>query len=568
MKNTIRLLAATMLILSGHSIFAQDDHGHSHDEAAAGAAPATGKFITYAESQQYELTLKHGKIEPGKPAELTLYVADYATNRPLEGVEIKASAQEDPSLALKIEPHEPGVYHVEGNFPKAQAYSLALNLNSKSNGADLLLLKNVEVGKEPPQAEEAATEKPLPTGSSDWWKYVLVFVGGLGLGYLFLRRKPKAAAAMLVALSIPAAVQQAGAHGPEGHGDEKGGTAGNTIHIPKETQFLFELLTQRVADGDFQPSIALYGTVVPSPGGFANVTTPQNGRVVSLKVSPGQKVGAGQVVAVLTPSGSQSERVSVAAETGRLRVEIQAAQAELVAAERELNRLRSISDIAAKRDVQAAEARYNAAKANLEALQNVSSGSVAAASGNIVLKAPVAGTVGQFTLAPGAEVPAGTTLFSITNLSKVFVEAQVYDKDSEVVRNAEKYTVTCTNDDHKTAQVRLVSAALEVNPTNQSQKVLFELQNPGGEFKIGEFVTLQAFQRTSGKTIFVPNSALSEINGKPVVFLKDAPEMYAVSYVSLGEDNGTHTVVLKGIEAGERFVSAGTYQVKMMMLNQ
>ena len=161
-------------------------------------------------------------------------------------------------------------------------------------------------------------------------------------------------------------------------------------------------------------------------------------------------------------------------------------------------------------------------------------------------------------------MPAGTTLFSITNLSRVFVEAQVYDRDSELVENAGKFTVTCTNDDHKTAEVRLVSAALEVNPTNQSQRVLFELANPGGDFKIGEFVTLRAFRSAGGKTIFVPNSALSEINGKPVVFLKDGPESYSVSYVSLGEDNGAHTVVLKGIEPGERLVTTATYQVKMM----
>ena len=107
-----------------------------------------------------------------------------------------------------------------------------------------------------------------------------------------------------------------------------------------------------------------------------------------------------------------------------------------------------------------------------------------------------------------------------------------------------------------------------MNPTNQSQKVLFEVLNPGGEFKLGEFVTLQAFQQVTDRTIFVPNSSLTEINGKPVLFVKLNPEMYEVRYVSLGEDNGSHTVVLKGIDEAERYVTAGTYQVKMMMLNQ
>lgn len=566
MKNIIRLLAIITLS-GGQAIFAQDDHGHSHAEPAAGGAAHTELFTAYAESQKYELTLKHAEIAPGSPAELTLYVADYASNRPLENVTIKASVQEDPSLKLSVNAHEPGVYHIDGTFPNAQSYSLALSLDSKANGADLLLIKSVEVGKS--LIGEAETAHEDDHAHVHWWQWALVFFGGLGLGFLLFRRKPRVAAAILVALAIPASIEQAAAHGPDGHGgDEKSGTAGNSVEIPKETQFLFGLLTQRVAPGDFQPTIQLFGTIVASPTGFANITTPQNGRIVSLKVTPGQKVNAGQVLATLKPSGSQSDQVAVATETGRLRVEIRAAQAEFAAAEKERNRLQAIQDIAAKKEVQAAEARYNAAKANLDALQNAFKVSGAAASGEIILKAPISGTVGQFTLAPGTELPAGTTLFSVTNLSKVLVEAQVYDKDSEIVSKAQRYTVTCTNDNHKTAKIQLLSAAMEVNPTNQSQKVLFELANPDGEFKIGEFVTLEAFQQTSDKTIFVPNSALTEINGKPVILIKEAPEMYAVSYVSLGEDNGTHTVVLKGIEPGERFVTAGTYQVKMMLLNQ
>jgi hypothetical protein len=114
----------------------------------------------------------------------------------------------------------------------------------------------------------------------------------------------------------------------------------------------------------------------------------------------------------------------------------------------------------------------------------------------------------------------------------------------------------------------MIGTALEVNQTNQSQKVLFALQNPEQEFKIGEFVTIRAFQRNMDKVVFVPNSALSEINGKPVLFIKDAPEKYAVRYIAPGQDNGTHTIVMKGLEESERFVTSATYQVKMMMLNQ
>lgn len=553
--------------LTPNEMYAQDDHGHTHEEiggADSNRDGAEGVFSVYAESQKYELSLKHGHIEPGHETELILYIADYFTNAPLSEIDLRIEVKEDSSIHIETEYVEPGIYHLNGQFPQATPYSLIVNLNSKVKGADLLLLAPVEVGVEPPHEDEVVAEEH--EHGSSWWKYALVFLGGLGIGYLILRRRPKVAVAILVVISVHAVMYDAQAH--EGHDEVKKTTAGNEAFIPKETQFLFKVLTQPVATGDFKPSIELFGTVIPSPSGFANITTPQTGKVTSLNVMPGQKVTKGQTLAVVVPSTSLSDQVGVATETGRLRADIQAAQAELTAAEKELNRLRSIADIAAKKDVQAAEARYAAAKSNLQSLRSISSGSVTGTSGSVTLKAPVSGTIGQFSLATGAEIISGTTLFSITNLDKVYIEAQVYDQDADLVRNASSYTVQCTDENHETAEVRLVSDALEVNASNQSHKVIFELHNPEGEFKIGEFVTLQAFQNQVDKTLFIPNSALSEISGKPVVYVKDGPEKYSVRYISPGEDNGTHTVVLQGLQEKERYVTNGAYQVKMMMLNQ
>ncbi|HQW03602.1 MAG TPA: efflux RND transporter periplasmic adaptor subunit, partial [Saprospiraceae bacterium] len=89
-----------------------------------------------------------------------------------------------------------------------------------------------------------------------------------------------------------------------------------------------------------------------------------------------------------------------------------------------------------------------------------------------------------------------------------------------------------------------------------------------GDFKIGEFVNIRVFASTASHQITLPNSAFTEINGKPVVFIKEAAEKYTVSYVQLGHNNGTHTSILKGIEEGQRAVINGSYQLKMIYLNQ
>ena len=94
------------------------------------------------------------------------------------------------------------------------------------------------------------------------------------------------------------------------------------------------------------------------------------------------------------------------------------------------------------------------------------------------------------------------------------------------------------------------------------------MDNAGGAFKIGEFVTVRVQSANGTRGLSVPNSAISELNGKPVVFIKDAPEVVSVAYVTLGADNGSRTQIVTGAEADERVIVSGTYQAKMIYLNQ
>jgi RND family efflux transporter MFP subunit len=234
-----------------------------------------------------------------------------------------------------------------------------------------------------------------------------------------------------------------------------------------------------------------------------------------------------------------------------------------------MDRLKKIEDIAAGKDLAAAEANLAAARAELSALENRAVGANSSANArSVALVAPISGVVGAFTLAAGEEVAAGQTLLTVTNINKVYVEAQVYDRDLAAVQVGNKFLVTCSTDDHKTAEVRLISQAQTMNTGNQSQRVLFEMDNPQGDFKIGEFVSLKALQAQTNRQISVPNSALTEINGRTAVFLKHAPEEFELAYVQTGEDDGVRTLILKGLDEDEKVVVGGAYEVKMMYLNQ
>lgn len=556
-------LALFLAVLPGMAVA----HG---DEIPSDPGVANDHFTKYGQSDRYELTLYYPELIPGAEAHLMLYVADYKSNRPIDKAELKVSTLENPQLTFEVEPFSPGVYELHATFPENKTYTLNVQINHP-NGADLIGITGVKAGEKLPTAEEAHAHEE-PVGSWLWFVGGLL-VGGLVVWFVSRRRSRVLTVALLLASAWISAPNWSPvfAHDGEEHGPKQqgGGGYGKSVYAPKETQFLFEILTQPIAIGDYQSATTMFGTIVPASGGLGVVVAPQNGRLTRVSARVGQTVRAGQTLAVLQQTVSTPDQVDIAANNSGLAVQIETAKTRLTATKREYERLKKIEDIAAGRDVQAAEANYNAALAELQTLESKALGANTAANGRtLTLTAPIDGILGPFTLTPGAEVVAGQSLFTITNLSKVYVEAQVYDRDAPVVHAGNKFLVTCSTDDHKSAEVRLISQAQNMNPGNQSQRVLFEMDNPRGEFKIGEFVTVKALDNSSSRQITVPNSALTEINGKTAVFLKHGPEEYELAYVQTGADDGTRTLILKGIAEGEKVVMNGAYEVKMMYLNQ
>jgi membrane fusion protein, heavy metal efflux system len=534
-----------------------DDHSHGNEKPAGGNVKTY--FSSEAVSDKYELFLKYDPIHPDEEAVLRLFISEYLTNKPLDSASLQITSKEDKNIKFTITRIDEGNYEIKAIFPQAKKYSLSVTISS-ALGPDLLLLQNIEPGKELPQDED---EHAHSVFNSVPFLFGTGLLAGLGIMFLFMRARYRKIAAIIMILLylLPtASVQPVMAH--EGHdaAGKKGNNFSNAFEVPKETQFLFGVTTQPVNKEAFTETTKLFGTVIPASNGQAVIQSPQTGKIINLNVRVGQNVSKGELLAVVEPSVDAGNMVSILTEKNNV-------EAELQAAKKEYERLKSIEDIAAKQDVAEAEARYQKARENKNLFDNLSNGQ---ASGKaIFLRSPINGTVGNFTYTIGSNVTAAESILTVTNLSKVYVEAQVFDKDADRVNNGRNFLVECANaNEHKTAEVKLLAPAQSINPTNQTQRVIFEMDNPDGDFKIGEFVNVRVFAAQQSKEIALPNSAISEINGRPVVFIKDRAEQYSVSYITTAQNNGTHTVINKGIEEGERVVINATYQMKMIYLNQ
>ena len=365
---------------------------------------------------------------------------------------------------------------------------------------------------------------------------------------------------LTVLLPPPAAVL---AHGGEDHGDAAKPSAGvamaDAVALPKESQFLFGVRTALAAYSGTYTRVTLYGTVSAAAGGEGRVVVPQTGRIVRLAAQVGQAVRAGQTLAVVDQTLNATQQIGLSTEKAN-------AQAELRAAQQDYARLQTIADIAARKDVVAAELRLRQARQNAGILN----GQVR--NRRVAITSPVSGTVDVLNLAVGQQVSQGDELFRVINPGKLRVTAEVFAQDLARITPGAQFRVEGLQGQAGGVLARLVVFSNVVNPVNQARQLILELDGTGSNlFRAGQAVNVQVLGPSDGGTeqLVVPTSALTDLSGKPVIFVHTDPETFAIRYVQPGPANGAQTVLLGGnVNENDRVVTVGTYQLKSIYLNQ
>lgn len=563
-----RIIAALMMVLP-MGLFAQDDHDHSHGDHDHGghehgktvtAEEAAERRISESLSSKYEVVISYGDIHPGEEGTLNFFINDAETNQALDSVEIKLTCPDMDNALMTLTKKQAGWYIFKTTFPKDGHYNFHAEVNG-SLGSATLVLKDIEVGGHEHGTAEAEQV-------NHWYSNPYVTFGGgmlLVLLLLFISKmmKNKKAMAIFAGVMLFASQQTLSpttlaAQDEHGHDHGGGGAAKGALtdefSVPKETQFLFDVRTSSIHFDSFSPARKILGRVIASPEGFAEVHAPQQARMGNVYVRIGQRVSKGEVLATveLIPDGASQVTLLAA---------LNEAKAEYEAAKNEVERLKSISDIASKKQQDEAKARMEIASENKKLLE-------AGGIKSYTLKSPISGVVEPYLLTTGASIKPEDVLFSISNSEHILIETQVYEEDLSSIKQSPRFVAQCADQDHTLLDVKLESMGQRLNAVNQSQQVIFSVTNKDGALRIGESVSVFVYENTESGNHYVPNSALNEINGKPVVFVKESAEQFRVVYVSAGRDNGVYTEILAGLEEGEKVVTEGTYQVKMIFLNQ
>ena len=222
MKKLIQYVFALLLILSNQLVFAHggEDHGDTKQKMIV----PKNYFVSLSNSDKYELLLKYKPFEKGEETTMQLFVSDFNTNMPVDKANIKITSNDNKDLKFAIKQTDVGVFTITTSFPEEKAYSINVSINS-ALGADLMVLQNIEVGKELPK-----TDMILETKKSLFDNPLIVFGGGflLALILVFVLNKLKSKrlnSSFLIVLTLfgttPLPIGQLKAHSGEEHGNIK-----------------------------------------------------------------------------------------------------------------------------------------------------------------------------------------------------------------------------------------------------------------------------------------------------------------------------------------------------------
>jgi cobalt-zinc-cadmium efflux system membrane fusion protein len=264
------------------------------------------------------------------------------------------------------------------------------------------------------------------------------------------------------------------------------------------------------------------GTVQPIDAQVSDVRPLAKGRLQEVLVRVGDRVGRGQALARF--DNIEAAELLVQYQAGQ--AELQRLRTQLATATRQLERTLSLADIGAisQRELEASQTEQQAVTQNIAAQESVLAGMVSrlnrfgvsnpqAPVAETVIAAPFAGVVIRVEAAPGNVVDADHTLFAVADLSKVWVQAEVYEKDLGRIRSGQQADVTVDTYPDKPFPANVTYISDVLDPQTRTAKVRCEVDNPDTRLKLDMFANVALPTTSKLDAIAVPEGALQQRNG-------------------------------------------------------
>ena len=322
-----------------------------------------------------------------------------------------------------------------------------------------------------------------------------------------------------------------------------------------------------VTSGTSGADIRLPGVVEPNGYRQVVVTSLVAGRVTKVGPALGDRVLRGQALAeIYSPSLAEAHTRYVSA------------QAMLDAHDRELQRTQKLVEIgaASRQELEKIHAEHAAqtaavqsARSQLELL-GVSASALEKVtpdhnvSAITTVPAPIDGVVTERAANVGLNVDTATKLFTVVDLSTVWIVADLYERDSSRVRFGSEAAITTSARPDLTLRGRISYIDPQVSADTRTAKVRIEVPNTGSELRLGMYADVVVSGASGPSTPRVPRAAVQNVGDRTVVYLADPkePGKFVEREVRVGQTSGQQVEVVSGLEAGDVVVTEGSFFVR------
>jgi cobalt-zinc-cadmium efflux system membrane fusion protein len=309
--------------------------------------------------------------------------------------------------------------------------------------------------------------------------------------------------------------------------------------------------------------VRLPGVVEPNAYRQVAVTPLVGGRVVRVSAELGDRVRRGQALALV-----------YSPELADARTKYVAAKAMLEAHDRELQRTQKLVEIgaASRQELEriyaehaAQTAEVESARARLQLLGGTGDDPEGKAESAIAtVAAPIDGVVTERHANQGLNVDPTVKLFSIVDLSTVWIVADVYEKDFVRVREGAPATVTVAAYPGLSLRGRVSYIDPQLDTSTRTAKARIEVANPRGDLRLGMYtdVAIETGQGTAA--VSVPKDAIQHVADRQVVYvtMPGEPTRFIEREVRLGDSSSDVVEVVSGVRAGDAVVSKGSFFIR------
>ena len=359
-----------------------------------------------------------------------------------------------------------------------------------------------------------------------------------------------------------------------------------TIILSEPKLANMQLQIEEAKAGPLVRTVSATGSVGYDQLHLARIKPMARGRIETLDLTAGDRVVAGQRLAVFDNfdlSAAHSKAVSAEAALNQAKAQLIAASAaydratnlirnDLVTQAELVARRATVATMEADLRTKEAELRqYHEEEARLSPVRPAAAGTGSSTdqpplSSRGAIVAPFAGVVDSVSIAQGEIIDPATPIFTVSDLSTVWVQADVADRDLGAVNVGDAVEVRVSAFPGRVFTGRVIYIPDQIETTTGMAKVRCEIPNPDGALRVNMFATVTILSPQGGDAVLVPSESLQEVNGQSVVFIPTGDRQFAWRAIRTGPVANGKTQITSGLAAGTPVVGEGSYWLKAALM--